>query len=83
MSFDNAQDFNRSFRLAGRNAQVLRGIFNEQLRSFLLLHPDWIIESRGSQWLFYQPDRRTSSSAIAGWLDEIQHFLDQAAANAG
>ena len=83
VSFENAAEFNRSFRLAGRNAQALRGVFNEQLRTMLLQHPDWVIESRGSQWLFYQPDRRTSSSAIPGWLDEIQQFLDQAVANAG
>ena len=83
VSFDNAPAFNNSFKLAGRNPQALRGIFNEQLRTMLLRHPDWVIESRGSQWLFYQPDLRTSSSAISGWLDGIQLFLDQAAANAG
>ncbi len=82
VSFDNASDFNTAFRLAGRDALALRSIFNQQLRSFLLQHPNWIIESRGEQWLFYQPDQRTSSGDIPGWLDEIRQFLDQAGANA-
>jgi hypothetical protein len=54
----------------------------QQLRSILLQHPGWVVESRGNQWLFYQPDQRTNSRAITGWLDEIHQFLEQAGAQA-
>ncbi len=82
VSFDNSPAFNKTFQLSGRDTQALRNIFSEQLRNLLLQHPDWVIESRGNQWLFYQPDQRTDSQAIPAWLDQIQHFLDQANANA-
>lgn len=81
VSFDDAADFNSVFKLAGRDAQALRNVFNQQLRDFLLQHPNWIIESRSDQWLFYQPDQRTNSKDIPGWLDEIRQFLDRAGAN--
>ena len=82
VSFDNASDFNQIFKLAGRDAQRLRSMFSEQLRQMLLQHPEWIIESRGNQLLFYQPDQRTDSQAISGWLSEIQQFLDLAIVSA-
>lgn len=83
VSFDGATEFNSRFRLAGRDAQALRGVFSNQLRNLLLKHPDWVIESRGNQWLFYQPDQRTDSNAILNWLEEIILFLDQAGTHAG
>ena len=83
LSFDGAPEFNRAFRLAGRDAQALRKVFTRQLRDLLLQHPGWVIESRGDQWLFYQPDQRTDSKAIPLWLDEINGFLDQVSASAG
>ncbi len=78
VSFDGAADFN-IFKLAGRDTWVLRSVFSKQLRQMLLQHPDWIIESSGNHWLFYQLDQRTDSQTISGWLSDIQKFLDQAA----
>lgn len=74
--FDHANDFNKAFNLAGRDSQALRKLFGKKLQDFLLTHPQWVIESRGKQWLLYQPDRRTNAKVISSWLDDIQEFLD-------
>ena len=77
MQFDDAEQFNKTFNLAGNDPQSLRALFDENLRNYLLQKPDLVWESQGDQWLFYIDNDRLDASDLDNFIDYIVQLLIQ------
>ncbi|MET0070700.1 MAG: hypothetical protein ABW096_11745 [Candidatus Thiodiazotropha sp.] len=76
VGFDDAGEFTRHYRLAGREEAKVRALFNEQLLAHFARNPGWVVESRGDQLILYRPDERIKPEEMVVFIDQAHYLLD-------